>query len=542
MVQCPLFFPGWLAWYWVWPNKHGITLIPAYIPSDLNVEANYLSWDQIFPEWHLLPQLAPVAFHFWGGPADIFLFHSMPALLHLGISTTFEGLGVECLQPSLDISGKLWVAPSCISSSNSVQVSGGTCQRATQTFDSGGNMLDWGSIASHSSQYVGRHSWAVSHHKRSHHGCFGRLGAQGSAISAFNPLAAQQCVLHRQRLSSSVCQAVVGGNLSTSKVYQQCWKEWAGWCAQQGVPNNAISASKLGNILVHLFQVCLAWHTIGIHHSAISTFLEPHFLHKASNHPVISKLRHHFYLQCPPSCKCFDPWDVECLLSLLESWTSASSLTTFKLAWKTATLLALVTVKCCSDLTLLCIDNQHLFLQCHAAVFIFLSGGKTHHLGHLPPQIHIESHTSVNLCHVFYLKAYLRCTEAFRTRADGLCVTSLFLDNNKQHRPICTETISSWERKVLCIVKAHISPGSLQGAAASADLVAGVSLVSILQVGDWARISTLARHYFPLTLLLQISTRTLYSVLCWATMSRSSLGKGQTLTYIQSCVCWAVRP
>ena len=31
--------------------------------------------------------------------------------------------------------------------------------------DSGGTMLDGGSLASHSSQHVGRHSLAVSHHK-----------------------------------------------------------------------------------------------------------------------------------------------------------------------------------------------------------------------------------------------------------------------------------------------------------------------------------------------------------------------------------------
>ena len=135
---------------------------------------------------------------------------------------------------------------------------------------------------------------------------------------------------------------------------------------------------------------------------------------------------HHFYLQHPPSCKHFDPWDVEHLLSLLESWAPASSLTTFKLAWKTATLLALVTAKHCSDLTLLCINNQHLFLQCNAAIFIPMSGGKTDCLGHLPPQIQIESHSSVNLCPVFYLQAYLRCTESFRTKPDGSHITSLF--------------------------------------------------------------------------------------------------------------------
>ena len=137
---------------------------------------------------------------------------------------------------------------------------------------------------------------------------------------------------------------------------------------------------------------------------------------------------HHFYLHYPPSCKHFDPWDVKHLLSLLESWTPASSLTTFKLAWKTATLLALLNVKHCSDSTLLCINNQHLFIHCHAAIFIPLSGGKTDHQGHLPPQIHIESHIDVNLCPVFYLKAYLRCTESFRTKPDGSCPQ---MDNNR---------------------------------------------------------------------------------------------------------------
>ena len=51
--------------------------------------------------------------------------------------------------------------------------------------------------------------------------------------------------------------------------------------------------------MLYLFQVVLAWPTIGVYYSAISAFLEPHHLHKASNHPAISKLMHHFYLQCP---------------------------------------------------------------------------------------------------------------------------------------------------------------------------------------------------------------------------------------------------
>ena len=36
-------------------DKHGITLLPAYIPTHLNVEADFLSRDHLLPEWHLLP-------------------------------------------------------------------------------------------------------------------------------------------------------------------------------------------------------------------------------------------------------------------------------------------------------------------------------------------------------------------------------------------------------------------------------------------------------------------------------------------------------
>ena len=90
----------------------------------------------------------------------------------------------------------------------------------------------------------------------------------------------------------------------------------------------------------------------------------------------------------------------------------------------------------------------------------------------------------------------MRCTESFRMKPDGSCVTSLFLGNNRQHQPVCAKTISSWVRKVLCVAKAHMSLGCLQGVAASAALAAGISLVTILQAGDWARVSTPARHYF----------------------------------------------
>ena len=75
-------------------------------------------------------------------------------------------------------------------------------------------------------------------------------------------------------------------------------------------------------------------------------------------------------------------------------------------------------------------------------------------------------------------------------------MTSLILGNNGQHRPVCATTIPPWVRKVLCFAKAHMFLGSLWVAETSAALAASVSLVTILQAGDWPKVSTPARHYF----------------------------------------------
>ena len=170
-------------------NKHSITLLPAYIPTNLNEEADFLSWNQMLPEWHLLPQVALAGFHLWGLPeVDLLSSSHSTQCQHyftFGNSTASGGLGVGCLQPSLEISGKLCVSSSSSGPSCSVQVSSRTCQWSTQTFTSGGSML-----ASYSSQHAGRCSSVVPSCKRSHHGCLGRSGTPGSAISAFNPLAA----------------------------------------------------------------------------------------------------------------------------------------------------------------------------------------------------------------------------------------------------------------------------------------------------------------------------------------------------------------
>ena len=77
-------------------DKHGITLIPAYIPMHLNVEADYLSQDWMLLEWHLLPQVAEAAFHLWGLP-DVGLLASSHSTQYQHYYTLESLLPLEAL-------------------------------------------------------------------------------------------------------------------------------------------------------------------------------------------------------------------------------------------------------------------------------------------------------------------------------------------------------------------------------------------------------------------------------------------------------------
>ena len=237
VVQNLPFFPRLVCQILSLTDKHNISLIPTYIPSHLNVEASYLSWGHLLPEWQLLPHIANMAFNLWGlSEVDLLVYSDSTLCQHYySLETPLPpgGLGVECFQLLLDISGKLCVSSSCTSSSSSVQVSGGSCHRSILTFDSGGNTLDGGSLAPYRSQHVGRHSSALSCHQRLHCWCIGRQYAQGSAISAFNPwLFRDMCCAYRGSLPP--CVRVGAAWKSTPKVYQLCWKRWEGYCAQEG--------------------------------------------------------------------------------------------------------------------------------------------------------------------------------------------------------------------------------------------------------------------------------------------------------------------
>ena len=80
-----------------------------------------------------------------------------------------------------------------------------------------------------------------------------------------------------------------------------------------------------------------------------------------------------------------------------------------------------------------------------------------------------------------------------------------------------------------------MSLGTIQGAAVSVAFAAGVFLGSIMQAGEWATVSTSARHYFATYITTTDCHQDSIQHAVLALVSSQLFGKCQTLSYIKSC-------
>ena len=123
---------------------HGSNHIPAYLPTHINVDADYLSQGRLVPEWHLLPHIVcsiSMLGSDGGGSVIIFKYKSISGLLHLGkIPLPLGALGMNAFNHTRTFG---WVM--CLFllhwSPRFVQISCRTCQRSTQTSHSSGTLL-----------------------------------------------------------------------------------------------------------------------------------------------------------------------------------------------------------------------------------------------------------------------------------------------------------------------------------------------------------------------------------------------------------------
>ena len=123
----------------------------------------------------------------------------------------------------------------------------------------------------------------------------------------------------------------------------------------------------------------------------------------------------------------------------------------------------------CADLTLFCIDISTLFFSIMLLFsFLHLVARQIDWVSLLIRLISILIPMFIFALH-FIWRLICNILNLLGRSWMAKCVTALFLVNNRQHRPVCTKTISSWARTVPLLLK-HMSLGSLCSAVALGSL------------------------------------------------------------------------
>ena len=245
------------------------------------------------------------------------------------------------------------------------------------------------------------------------------------------------------------------------------------------------------NFLSCLYIEGKEYRTINCARSMLSSTLLPIDNFPVGKHPMVTRLLKGVFNLRPPVKILFPTWSVKQVLVTLRNWSPASSLDLKSLTFKCLMLLALVTGKRASSLSLLSVKQGYLQVGESTVVFQPLGLEKTTRPGHTGGPIMIEAYNEApEVCPVFYVKAYLKRTEKIRTG------TSFFVTVNKPHKQASATTICRWLKVVITQSGQLGSGGSTRSVSMSTAVGRGVTIDSIVKAGDWARARTFRQYYY----------------------------------------------
>lgn len=243
------------------------------------------------------------------------------------------------------------------------------------------------------------------------------------------------------------------------------------------------------NYLSNLFRSGLAYNTVNINRSAISS---GHVLvggFPVGQHLLVRRLIKSVRVALPPKAKYGKLWDVSLVLTELDNWGANSNLNLRLLSWKLVMLLCLVSFRRVSDVKALEVDSR--FYQPEGVCFELRKRSKTMSRTIFYPLL--EEHGS--LCVVNCLREYEKRTIGLRQSG----CSQLLISYRKPFRAVSKSTLSRWVREVMAKAGVDVSvfgAHSVRGAVASKAFMRGFNLSGIMKAADWSHDSTFKKFYF----------------------------------------------
>jgi hypothetical protein len=279
----------------------------------------------------------------------------------------------------------------------------------------------------------------------------------------------------------------------TKKVYIQCWQRWRQWCVQNKVPEHKPRPHEVMQFLAGLFyEQGLKTATVLVYKSVIVTFAHPLYKLQLEQSDDLRRMLLGMKAQRPSRIP--PPvWSKDDVLQQL-SRRSPDRDSIYDVSRHLLLLMLLYSGRRVHDMSLLRAAAGDMIVSDDAAVFQPIFGSKTD--GRAGSDFHqskigFRRHDSWSLSVPHVLRRYLQLTRPWR--ASQSC---LFLDVRGQHGPASLATMRGWVRSKLEQCGVTASAGSTRAATATAACLAGCSLQSVLDNGNWKSRKTMQRFYF----------------------------------------------
>lgn len=229
-----------------------------------------------------------------------------------------------------------------------------------------------------------------------------------------------------------------------------------------------------------------------LHKSVVSTLTNPDNSSSLSSHPIVTKMIKGISASLPPKIT-RAIWDVSSLLNWVENHLP-SAVSFFEVSRHLALLLLLSSGRRVHDLTLLCVDSDHLQRSQESIIFWPKFGSKTDSSSFIQSGWHF-SVSSVppawNLS--IWLDLFLRLRNS---RRGSIAIDSLFISTRGVIRSASRAIIAGWVTTALSASGIPFTPGSIRSAVNSSLARADLPLDVILSRGNWRASDTFLCHYY----------------------------------------------
>ena len=275
---------------------------------------------------------------------------------------------------------------------------------------------------------------------------------------------------------------------STYKQYNSELKKWVLFCSKNNIKIENFEVKDVIRFLTEEFKKGTKYGSLNSMRATISKIGNTDL----SNNRDINTFFKGLYRLRPSLSKYSFTWDVELVLSELESWFPLESLDLTKLTQKLVMLLALGTGFRVQNLAFLKLDD---IISTQAGVQLKVTDLiKTSKAGKTCPHAYLPFFTSrPKICIAKTIIYYINRTENIRENAKNLILTI-----RSPHGPASKETISRWIKDVLkiCKIDEQFKSHSTRHASTSKAYRAGLDINIIKQAATWSENSAIFSKFY----------------------------------------------